>query len=643
MSSLVIKSFLSFLFFFSLFSSFVVAADDSFFYKNSLVINGSLINPVNIVSSGFRPRISSLDVNLSWFPRDDSHQRILSFSTDPPASSVSDKSVFFHVDNPSFGVHNFNVYYKVRTNANIVHVKHRIPFPLGVLDSSLSPYLSPTDTIDITPEIRSLASSLAADEDDLYLLVVKLASWVKDNVNYNLSTVAAEASQPSSWVLANRQGVCDELTNLFISLNRALGIPARFVSGLSYSNSPLFVDPWGAHGWAEVYFPGVGWVPFDVTYGQFGWVDATHVVFSRGVDSGKYSSSFSWLGRDVDVVPLGMSFSTDVVSQGSDFSPNLFLSARLSHNNLGPGSFGALIVNVSNPTSFYVADELLVALVDGIDFLDGSRVVALPPHSSKEVVWRFRIVADLDPGFRYSFPLMVYSQRGANDSVLLDASVNGRIVDESVVDSLLVPVQSSFSDALVCRGPSVVRINESFSVVCNSSFSGDVVVCDPFGSCLSDGFVFPLSLSSPGLYSLRFSARSSGDVVYSFVPVEVVVPPVLSLNVSRSPSVLDYSSLGEVSFSLSLLQGSSVGNVSVVFSSDKISKDWFFSSFSGEKSFVVRFPGSALSGDTTVFSVSVSYVDERGVVNSLSKSFVVRLGRISWWQRILLWLDNFFR
>ena len=72
-------------------------------------------------------------------------------------------------------------------------------------------------------------------------------------------------TEPATWVYDNRQGVCDELTGLFISMLRELGIPARFVSGVSYTNLPEFAKPWGGHGWAEVWFPDVGWVPFDVT------------------------------------------------------------------------------------------------------------------------------------------------------------------------------------------------------------------------------------------------------------------------------------------------------------------------------------------------------------------------------------------
>ena len=58
---------------------------------------------------------------------------------------------------------------------------------------------------------------------------------------------------------------------------RAVGVPAKFVSGVAYTDSPLFTERWGGHGWAEVYFPEIGWVAFDPTFGEFGWIDVGHI------------------------------------------------------------------------------------------------------------------------------------------------------------------------------------------------------------------------------------------------------------------------------------------------------------------------------------------------------------------------------
>jgi hypothetical protein len=58
-----------------------------------------------------------------------------------------------------------------------------------------------------------------------------------------------------------------------VVMARSIGIPARFVIGYyrgSYDevNRRYIVTEADAHSWVEVYFPGVGWVPFEPTAGR---------------------------------------------------------------------------------------------------------------------------------------------------------------------------------------------------------------------------------------------------------------------------------------------------------------------------------------------------------------------------------------
>jgi transglutaminase-like putative cysteine protease len=66
-------------------------------------------------------------------------------------------------------------------------------------------------------------------------------------------------------VLELRAGVCQDFAHLFIAAARAMGAPARYVSG--YIHSP---DGGGSssasHAWAEGWVPGKGWVGFDATH-----------------------------------------------------------------------------------------------------------------------------------------------------------------------------------------------------------------------------------------------------------------------------------------------------------------------------------------------------------------------------------------
>ena len=140
-----------------------------------------------------------------------------------------------------------------------------------------------------------------------------LADWVQKNIEYDLNTLTAEAVKKSSWVFTYRQGVCDELTNLFISFLRSVGIPARFVTGTVYAS---IEGTWNNHGWAEVYFPGKGWAPWDVTFGQYGWIDPTHLKLGDSVDSAESSIDYTWRSSHVEIRNEGLDISTSLLEKG---------------------------------------------------------------------------------------------------------------------------------------------------------------------------------------------------------------------------------------------------------------------------------------------------------------------------------------
>lgn len=67
-------------------------------------------------------------------------------------------------------------------------------------------------------------------------------------------------------VLALRAGVCQDFAHLFIAAARAMGVPARYVSGY------IHLPKWGnrattaSHAWAEAWVPGRGWIGYDATH-----------------------------------------------------------------------------------------------------------------------------------------------------------------------------------------------------------------------------------------------------------------------------------------------------------------------------------------------------------------------------------------
>jgi transglutaminase-like putative cysteine protease/predicted glutamine amidotransferase len=114
-------------------------------------------------------------------------------------------------------------------------------------------------------------------------------------------------------VYANRRGVCQDFTNLFICLTRLLGVPSRYVCGYIYTGKKHENQRQGeaTHAWVQVYLPEIGWKGFDPTNGILTQTDHIRVAVGRNyVDATPTSGTLYVGGRgerlevDVRVEPI---------------------------------------------------------------------------------------------------------------------------------------------------------------------------------------------------------------------------------------------------------------------------------------------------------------------------------------------------
>ena len=116
-----------------------------------------------------------------------------------------------------------------------------------------SPLVNPSRVTDAAMEI-------VRGRHSLLQVVGAVVEWIYANIEYERgwTTVAT----PAERILETRRGVCQDMTHLAIALLRALGIPARYVSGL------LVTQPGETHAWVEYLHPYYGWIAADPTRGQ---------------------------------------------------------------------------------------------------------------------------------------------------------------------------------------------------------------------------------------------------------------------------------------------------------------------------------------------------------------------------------------
>ena len=105
-----------------------------------------------------------------------------------------------------------------------------------------------------------------------------LSERIRNVVAYTLG--ASEPFWTAEDAIAAGKGVCQDHSQIFITCVRALGMPARYVSGYLMLNETTTQD--AMHAWAEVHVNGLGWVGFDVSNGVS--PDTRYVRVATGLD-----------------------------------------------------------------------------------------------------------------------------------------------------------------------------------------------------------------------------------------------------------------------------------------------------------------------------------------------------------------------
>lgn len=112
--------------------------------------------------------------------------------------------------------------------------------------------------------------------------------------DFSYDPTATTVATPVTEVLANKAGVCQDFAHLAIAGLRAMGIPARYVSGYLLTRPPpgkkKLRGSDASHAWISVFLPEFGWVDFDPTNDCL--PETEHVTLGWGRDFGDVSPLF---------------------------------------------------------------------------------------------------------------------------------------------------------------------------------------------------------------------------------------------------------------------------------------------------------------------------------------------------------------
>lgn len=149
---------------------------------------------------------------------------------------------------------------------------------IPITDEAFADDLKPTVMMQSDdPRIIAIAKGTIGDSTDAREAAYKLARYVTESLRKDSPPVAqATALQ----IIDMKCGDCSEHCLLFVTLCRAVGIPARRCSG--YVN---IAQNWGAHAWCEIWTG--QWIAADPTTGEVGG-GARYLFFGYSDRAGSY-------------------------------------------------------------------------------------------------------------------------------------------------------------------------------------------------------------------------------------------------------------------------------------------------------------------------------------------------------------------
>ncbi len=117
--------------------------------------------------------------------------------------------------------------------------------------------------------VSRLARRLTAGAPTTYDAVTSIERHLRRNYAYDESPPDREVPL-RAFLFEDRAGYCQQFSGAMALMLRTLGIPSRVASGFSsgereQDGGAFQVSDRDAHSWVEVYFSGIGWVPFEPT------------------------------------------------------------------------------------------------------------------------------------------------------------------------------------------------------------------------------------------------------------------------------------------------------------------------------------------------------------------------------------------
>ena len=243
----------------------------------------------------------------------------ISYSKKPDAVTVTSGGINATWTNPPPKLsYTMDTNLTIDVNVDGLNSESQLPVKLPSSEQSAIKYLSPSTYVQSEDrDIANTAKAIANNTRYESAAVTSLMLWVSDNLKYDSNVTKHDAS----WTFHNKRGTCENYAHLSLAMLRSVGIPARYVSGYlvdgeinveGYATTYGYQWDSGPHSWIEVYYPDIGWVPYEPQK-TLGFVDDHHVREAVGTDSADIPNKLTYTSTVGDNRRVVINDSSDAI------------------------------------------------------------------------------------------------------------------------------------------------------------------------------------------------------------------------------------------------------------------------------------------------------------------------------------------
>ena len=338
------------------------------------------------------------DFHFKYFLENTTNQtKILEIAI--PPETDNQKIVYKDISPAPFNIKidpdgNWLAQYKLTANQEVeINVSGQAKIISNTIKASIEnkDYLSEQNFWPINDQsIKQIATSLK-DIKDIY-------NYVVNSLNYDYNAVNASNRKGAvSTLLSPNTSICTDFTDLFITLARAKGIPAREVQGFAYTNNskikPININADVLHAWPQYYDQNKqAWISVDPT-----WEKTTSGIdYFNDLDPNHFAFVFHGLDSENPLPPGAYKNKHNIKTVEVEFATQ---ELKAKYENLKITSLNNKIIK---PTIIKISNQnnnSLSNLKISIPNLNWQQEIALlPPSSSVEInLPNFPILKSLNP------------------------------------------------------------------------------------------------------------------------------------------------------------------------------------------------------------------------------------------------------